>query len=52
MMYRITAPYFVAGIVRGGLCAPIIRYMQGWTGKQIHDYCRKRGWQIEVINGD
>lgn len=49
MMYRITAPHFVAGIVRGGLCAPIIKYMQGWDGKRIYDYCKAKGWHIEVL---
>lgn len=49
MMLRITAPHFVAGIVPGGVSAPIIRYMKGWTGKRISDYCRSKGWGVEVL---
>lgn len=48
-MLRIVAPHFVAGIVRGGQCAPIIRYMKGWTLRQIKDYCAKKGWVIEEL---
>lgn len=49
MMLRITAPHFVAGIVRGGLCAPIIGYMKGWTFAEIKAYCAKKRWVIEVM---
>jgi hypothetical protein len=50
MMLRIVAPHFVAGIVRGGLCAPIIRYMRGWTYRQIAEYCQRKGWQVEKLD--
>jgi len=46
-MLRITAPYFVAGIVRGGRCAPIIAYMKGWKLSQIEAYCARKGWIVE-----
>jgi len=49
MMLRITAPHFVAGIVRGGLCAPIIKYMQDKTLAWIQEYCARKGWKIEVM---
>lgn len=49
MMLRISAPHFVAGIVRGGEAAPILRYMQGWTLKRIKDYCAHKGWLVEVL---
>lgn len=49
MMLRITAPHFVAGIERGGACAPILRYMKGWTLRQIRDYCASKHWTIEVM---
>ena len=49
MMLRIIAPHFVAGIVRGGEAAPIIRYMKGWTLPQIRAYCASKGWVIEII---
>lgn len=46
-MLRISSARFVAGIVRGGRCAPIIAYMKGWTLKQILTYCRAKGWTVE-----
>jgi len=52
MMLRILAPHFVAGIVRGGQVAPIIRYMKGWTYRRILDYCARKGWSVEVIDDD
>lgn len=48
-MLRIIAPHFVAGIVRGGAAAPIIKYMKGWTLAQIKSYCAKKNWKIEVM---
>lgn len=48
-MLRITAPHFVAGIVRGGPCAPIISYMKGMTLREIKAYCRKKGWIVETM---
>lgn len=49
MMLRILAPHFVAGIVRGGPVAPIIKYMKGWTLPAIREYCQKKGWEIQVM---
>lgn len=49
MLLRITAPHFVAGIVKQGAVAPIIRYMEGWTLAKIKAYCRSRGWTLEVL---
>lgn len=48
-MLRIVAPHFVAGIVRGGACAPIIAYMKGWTLREIRDYCARKGWLVELV---
>jgi hypothetical protein len=50
MTLRITAPHFCAGIVRGGLCAPIIAYMRGWTRMRIEEYCVRKGWRCEVLD--
>jgi hypothetical protein len=51
--FRIVAPHFVAGgEARAGKCvraAPIIKYMVGWSGKQVKDYCEKKGWTVEKI---
>jgi hypothetical protein len=50
MMLRITAPHFCAGIVRGGECAPILRkHLKGKTLREIREYCRARGWKLEVL---
>lgn len=49
-MVRITAPWFVAGVVLGKRAAPIVRYMVPWTLDQIRAYCAKRGWQVEVLD--
>jgi hypothetical protein len=46
MMLRIEAPHFTAGIVRGGLCAPILLYMKGWTRREIEAYCAERKWTV------
>jgi hypothetical protein len=48
-MVRITAPHFCAGIVRGGMRAPILAYMRGWTLRQIRDYCARKGWAVETM---
>lgn len=48
-MLRITAPHFVAGIVQRGACAPIIKYMRGWTLREIQRYCERKGWSVEVL---
>jgi hypothetical protein len=39
----------VAGIERGGQCAPIISYMRGWTHRRIAEYCARKGWACEAI---
>lgn len=63
---RITAPHFVVGIEtycgplrrrKGGMsvpshrCAPIVKYMKGWTVGEIMRYCRKKGWLYELEGG-
>lgn len=49
----IDAPHFYAGIVaRNGRvieAADIIKYMRGWSGRQVGDYCRKKGWKWERV---
>lgn len=50
-MLRISAPHFVAGIARGGACAPIIGYMKGWTCARIRAYCTTKGWTVEALDG-
>ena len=52
-LVQITAPHFVAALYAedGHVVTtdPILRYMQGWDGKRLADYCRKKGWEWEVI---
>lgn len=51
-----TAPKFTAGIVLWDdvvvEAAPILIYMkrQRWSRTRVHDYCRKRGWQISIVH--
>jgi len=53
MLIRITAPHFVAGIIKehGKPChyAPILKWMAGWTNQAIERYCKWKGYKIEFI---
>lgn len=54
MLLRIIAPHFAAGIVLGNdlsarPCAPIIKYMRGWSFAAIKIYCAKKRWTLEVV---
>lgn len=53
VVIRIVAPHFVAGVVphngRVVNAAPVLGYMTHWTGKQVADYCAKKGWTWERI---
>jgi hypothetical protein len=50
MMLRITAPHFCAGFdLTTKRIAPIIAYMRRWKLDRISDYCRVRGWELEVL---
>jgi hypothetical protein len=50
LIVRITAPHFCAGYdLSTGRIAPIIAYMRRWSVDRISDYCRRRGWEVEVI---
>jgi len=49
MMIRIVAPHFVAGIVPGGKCAPILSYMAGWPTQRIIEYCQRKHWRCELM---
>jgi hypothetical protein len=52
-LIAIDAPHFYAGLVAqdGKVieAAPIIGYMLGWTGKQVANYCAKKGWVWERV---
>lgn len=51
---QITAPHFCAGIVAvDGLviaAAPIVRYMVGWDGRRMRDYCCRKGWAFAPLS--
>jgi hypothetical protein len=52
---RITAPHLCAGLVVRHLdltvaeAAPILRYMVGWSGSRVRQYCERKGWELEII---
>jgi len=49
---RIVAPHFVAGISvewNGRRVAPIIEYMKYWGYDEIVNYCRRKGWRVQVF---
>jgi len=54
-MLRIVAPHFVAGLIhhdgRVVEAAPILRFMVGWSGRQVAGYCARRGWAWERVKG-
>jgi hypothetical protein len=50
----IVAPHFAAGVIWGNFdsvvqAAPIVRYMMGWSWKEVTDYCLKKGWRAEPL---
>lgn len=58
MLIRITAPHFCAGIdanvIKQGYlsinrCAPIVKYMTGWTAIHIKKYCQSKNWKFEIV---
>ena len=53
MLVRIEAPHFVAGIVmdwgRARRCAPVVKYMRGWTLAAVREYCARKLWRCEVL---
>lgn len=55
MLVRIEAPHFCAGFVydpaqkQPRQVAPIIWYMHKWPIDRVSDYCRKKGWKMEVM---
>lgn len=56
VLVRITGPWFVAGLVaedgRVIEAAPILKYMMGWTGRQVRLYCEQRGWTWISYNNE
>jgi hypothetical protein len=51
MLYRITAPHFVAGIVAEThvtRTAPILKYMMGWRLHEVWKYVVSMDWDINA----
>ncbi len=52
-LYRIAAPYFVAGFEvesgRVSRAAPIINYMLGWSPERVLSYCRGKKWLCDWV---
>ena len=55
-LLRVTAPYYTAGaVLENNICvfAPgIIKWMIGKDSDYIIKYLKKKGFKIELINGD
>lgn len=53
-LIAIEAPHFYAGLiaVEGKVieAAHIIKYMKGWDGQQVADYCKRKGWRWERVH--
>ena len=53
-LIAIEAPHFYAGIVaRDGKvieAASIVKYMKGWSGQKVADYCKEKGWTWEKVH--
>lgn len=56
ILFRIVAPNFCAGgqlvNARVDFTAPTLRYMRGWTARQVKDYCDAKGWTVERVGGE
>lgn len=48
-LVRIVAPHFVAGVVLGQRCAPVVHYMRFWRYEKIARYCQGKRWACETI---
>lgn len=50
----IDAPHFVAGIVLWDdvvvEVSPIVKYMKGWSRKQVRQYCERKSWRIICVH--
>lgn len=50
----IDAPHFYAGLIavdgRVIEAAHIVKYMKGWSGQRVADYCREKGWRWERVH--
>jgi hypothetical protein len=54
ILAQIRGDKFTAGIVLWDdtviEAAPIVKYMKGWSRDRVRDYCKGKGWTIEVVH--
>lgn len=52
--FRVVNTYIAAGgeFTNGKIsrCAPIIKYMAGWSVERLIGYCRNKDWDLEIYN--
>ena len=53
ILAAIDAPHFYAGIILQDDCvieaADIVKYMRKWSRSRVRNYCKSKGWHIQVI---
>lgn len=53
MLYRIigktTRGMPFCACIGDGMCAPILKFMKGWTLRRIKALCAQRGWTIDIV---
>ena len=55
-LIQIKAPHFVAGLILHPdkrhvvKAAPIIKYMIGWTARQVWDYSKEKNWECYQVH--
>lgn len=51
-MIVIDSGYFYAAVVLGWgrvvRCAPVLKYMRGWSVEHVVTYARSRGWSVLI----
>jgi len=53
-LIRITSTYFCCGVefnekYKVVKTAPIVKWMKNKEWKFIYDYCKKKGWKLEIL---
>ena len=51
-LIRVVCPHFVAGFTTDGVvkeCAPIMRYMRGWSDEKVREYIHNKRWKASVV---
>lgn len=55
MLWRVTAPHFVCGIVTEGdvvvEAAPILRWSIGKTRQELRRYFARKRWGVQLVRG-